>query len=166
MVLIFKAIFAKINHMNNNNIKANRILSALIDGLLLFVIFILAFTFPLIDVINEVISGNNTFEIYIPLIGFFFLGFFLDVLYLFITMLIFKGATLGMKLCHLTYIKYDGTSPKAVTLFFHAFSLMIGILASFGLAPLIDMLSLLANKMGKSFHDILFSMKMVSIYDL
>ena len=60
--------------------------------------------------INAISKGTFSFQTSIFLITFFFLGALLDVFYLFLTSIAFKGATLGMKMNGLTYVKYDGSS--------------------------------------------------------
>ena len=167
MVLNFKAIFVNMFAMdNNNNLKINRILAALVDGLIMFIIFWAVFIFPLIDFLKAIKTDTYTPNHLFPLIGFFITGLILDILYLFISSLILKGSTLGMKMFNITYVKYDGTSPKGHDLFFHGVAVVISLTLSFGLSAFVDLCSLLSNKMGKSFHDIFFAMKMVSVYDL
>ena len=151
---------------NIEKLKVYRILAAMIDGLFTFIIFWAIFIFPLIDTINSVSNGTFSFQTTFFLIVFFILGAMLDVFYLFITSIAFKGATLGMKMNGLTFVKYDGNIPSSPTLFINALSLGIIVIFSFGLSVIVDLLSLINNKMARSFHDIFLGMKMVNTYDL
>lgn len=151
---------------NIEKLKVYRILAAMIDGLFMFIIFWAIFIFPLIDTINSVSKGTFSFQTTFFLIVFFILGAMLDVFYLFITSIAFKGATLGMKMNGLTFVKYDGNIPSSPTLFINALSLVIIVVFSFGLSVIVDLLSLINNKMARSFHDIFLGMKMVNTYDL
>lgn len=167
MVLNFKAIFVNIFAMDDNTkLKINRILAALSDGLIMFVIFWAIFIFPLIDLLNALKAGTNNSNHILILTGALLGGMLFDILYLFISSVALKGSSLGMKLFGITYVKYDGTTPKAYELFFHSLALVIALISTLGIFAFVDLLSLLFNKMGKSFHDIFFSMKMVNIYDL
>lgn len=151
---------------NIEKLKVYRILAAMIDGLFMFIIFWAIFIFPLIDTINSVSKGTFSFQTTFFLIAFFILGAMLDVFYLFITSIAFKGATLGMKMNGLTFVKYDGNIPSSPTLFINALSIVIIVIFSFGLSVIVDLLSLINNKMARSFHDIFLGMKMVNTYDL
>lgn len=151
---------------NIEKLKVYRILAAMIDGLFMFIIFWAIFIFPLIDTINSVSNGTFSFQTTFFLTSFFILGAMLDVFYLFITSIAFKGATLGMKMNGLSFVKYDGTIPSSLTLFINALSIVIIVVFSFGLSVIVDLLSLINNKMARSFHDIFLGMKMVNTYDL
>ena len=151
---------------NIEKLKVYRILAAMIDGLVMFIIFWAVFIFPLIDTINAISKGTYSFQTSLFLITFFFLGALLDVFYLFLTSMAFKGATLGMKMNGLTYVKYDGNTPNSPSLFINALSIVIIVIFSLGLSVIVDFISLVHNKMARSFHDIFLGMKMVNTYEL
>ena len=148
-----------------NVLKLNRILAALIDGLILFVLFFAVFTYPLIDFILRITEGSYSPENIVFLSLFAIGGFALGILYLFVSSLIFKGATIGMKITHLVYVTTDGTSPRAATLFNRSSLLIISLVLSFGLVAIIDLICILLNDWGKDFHDIYSNLKVVSDYD-
>lgn len=166
MVLIFKAIFVIVIYMDEiRKLKANRILSSLIDGLLMFILFWAAFIFPLIDAINQGIKGTFNNQMILVLAVFYLLGVLLMIFYLFLTSISFKGATLGMKIVNLNYVNYNGTVPNKTSLFFNSLTIVFGAVLSFGLTVFIDFISILVNQLGRSFHDIFSGMKMVNVYD-
>ena len=142
--------------------KLNRIIAALVDGLIIFLAFASFFTYPLIEFLLEANSNGITESTIVMLILSFVAGLGADIFYLFVTCLIFKGATLGMKMVHLTFSKNDGTTPKLISLFNRAVTIMISIVLSLGLTIIADVVCLLLNEQGKNFHDIYSNMKVVS----
>ena len=144
--------------------KLNRIIAALVDGLVVFLAFAMFFTYPFIELLLEINGGGATKEtiVLLSLCSIAALG--ADIFYLFITSIIFKGATLGMKLVHLTFSRNDGTTPRVVTLFNRAAITMLSIIFSLGLTIIADLFCLLLNEQGKNFHDIYSNMKVVTDY--
>ena len=63
---------------------------------------------------------------------------------------------------NLTFSKNDGTTPKLISLFNRAVTIMISIVLSLGLTIIADVVCLLLNEQGKNFHDIYSNMKVVS----
>ena len=145
-------------------LKLNRLLAAFIDGLALFILFFAAFTYPLIEMILMIKQGIFSGQIISLAILSAVVGLFLGVLYLFITSAIFKGATLGMKIMHLTFVKTDGSIPKKVSLFNRAVSIVLCNVLTLGFSIIIDVVCLLLNDMGKNFHDIYSNMKVEGDY--
>ena len=144
--------------------KANRIIAALIDGLLIFLLFATFFTYPFVELLLEINDGGVSDNTKVLLVLTAIAGMGADIFYLFITSVIFKGATLGMKILHLTFSKNDGTTPKKVFFFIRATVIVLSIVFSFGLSIIVDLVCLLLNEQGKNFHDIYSNMKVVVDY--
>ena len=144
--------------------KLNRIIAALVDGLVVFLAFAAFFTYPFIEFLLE-INGSGVTEPTIVLLSLCaVVGLGAGIFYLFITSLIFKGATLGMKIVHLTFSRNDGTTPRIIALFARAALTMLTVVLSLGVSIIVDLVCLLLNEQGKNFHDIFSNVKVVSDY--
>ena len=150
----------------NINFKLNRILAALVDSLIIFIIISLTSVFSLAEFIIEVNKDAITIETTIFLVLSVIAGFLLAIVYLFVTFVIFKNATLGMKMMHLTYIKYDGTIPSKLTFLGHSSLAVLSFIFSLGLTTLANLVAVLNNENGRNFHDVCSGLKMVNQYDL
>ena len=168
MVLINKGHFViLINAMQEKmNFKLNRILSALIDGLFIFIILILISIFPFVELVMEINKDSLSVGTISWLVISIFAGFLLGIVYLFVTYLIFKNATLGMKITHLTFVKYDGNNPAKRVLFIRSLLVILGFIFSLGFICIADLIAVINNEFGRNFHDVFLGLKMVSQYDL
>ena len=152
--------------MNGTNFKLNRILSALIDGLFIFIILILISIFPFVELVMEINKDSLSVGTISWLVISIFAGFLLGIVYLFVTYLIFKNATLGMKIAHLTFVKYDGNNPTKRVLFIRSLLVILGFIFSLGFICIADLIAVINNEFGRNFHDVFLGLKMVSQYDL
>lgn len=150
----------------NMNFKLNRILATLVDALAIFIIISLTSIFSLVEFIIEANKNAVTVETRVFLILSITAGFLLAVVYLFVTFVVFKNATLGMKLMRLTYIKYDGTIPSKLTFLGHSALAVMSFVLSLGLTAMANLVAVLNNENGRNFHDICSGLKMVNQYDL
>ena len=152
--------------MSSINFKLNRILASLIDGLVMLILLVAICVAPSINLVR-VIQNNNLVTGDILWLVFSFIGSVLVwILYLSLTTLLFKNATLGMKLMRLVYIRTSGTELTFINLFMCSFIYVICLVLSLGLTLIFDPVSLMCNEKGKNFYDILTSTKVVSLYDI
>ncbi len=147
-------------------LQLNRILSALIDGLIILLIVWAAMAYPTVELIKEVQNGViSTGTISFFIIS-FFAGMILGVLYLFVCYLLFKNASFGMHFVHLTFIKYDGSKPKKMTLFYRSIFQILSFIFSLGFVVVANLISVLNNAHARNFQDYFFGIKMVNNDDL
>ena len=101
--------------MNKTLFVANRFLASLIDGFFMLVITVGISIFPSINFFKEISDGKlvslSVFWFVFSLMA----SFLVWILYLSIPCLIFKNATLGMRLCHL---RFENSKEKDVK-FYH-----------------------------------------------
>lgn len=152
--------------MRSTNFKANRILAALIDGLVMFILLVLICVAPTINLVRTV-QANNYSNGDIMWLVFSLIGSVLVwVLYLSLTGLIFKNATLGMKIMHLVFVRSNGSELTFINIFIRELISVICIIFSLGFSLILDPISLMCSKSGKNFYDIFSSTKVVSLYEL
>ena len=152
--------------MRSSNFKANRILAALIDGLVMFVLLALICVAPTINLVRTV-QANNYSNGDIMWLVFSLIGSVLVwVLYLSLTGLIFKNATLGMKIMRLVFVRSNGSELTFINIFIRELISVICIIFSLGFSLILDPISLMCSESGKNFYDIFSSTKVVSLYEL
>ncbi len=150
----------------NLNFKLNRILSALIDGLFIFIIIVAVSIFPLVELIIEINKDSLSVGSVNLLIISIIVGFLLGIVYLFVTFVIFKNATLGMKITHLAFVKYDGNNPTKLALLGRFAISTLCFVLSCGICLLANLIAVLNNEFGRNFYDVFSGLKMVNQYDL
>ena len=152
--------------MRSTNFKANRILAALIDGLVMFILLALICVAPTINLVRTV-QANNYSSGDIMWLVFSLIGSVLVwVLYLSLTGLIFKNATLGMKIMRLVFVRSNGSELTFINTFIRELISVICIIFSLGFSLILDPISLMCSESGKNFYDIFSSTKVVSLYEL
>ncbi len=152
--------------MRSTNFKANRILAALIDGLVMFILLALICVAPTINLVRTV-QANNYSNGDIMWLVFSLIGSVLVwVLYLSLTGLIFKNATLGMKIMRLVFVRSNGSEITFINIFIRELISVICIIFSLGFSLIVDPISLMCSESGKNFYDIFSSTKVVSLYEL
>ena len=152
--------------MRSTNFKANRILAALIDGLVMFILLALICVAPTINLVRTV-QANNYSNGDIMWLVFSLIGSVLVwVLYLSLTGLIFKNATLGMKIMRLVFVRSNGSELTFMNIFIRELISVICIIFSLGFSLILDPISLMCSESGKNFYDIFSSTKVVSLYEL
>jgi len=149
--------------MRESNFKLNRVLASLVDGLIMFLITAGICTAPAIIFFKGLINNNFIIADLFWLLFSIFGSFAVWILYLFISALLFKGSTLGMKFYRLTFIRTNGTELRAMNIFFREATMVICIILSLGFSVIFDFLSMLCNDSGKNFYDIFSSTKVVTI---
>ena len=151
--------------MSSLTFKLNRILASLIDGLVMLILLVLICIAPAINLISK-FQNNNFVTGDILWLVFSLIGTVLVwILYLSLTSLIFKNATLGMKIMHLAFTRTNGAELTFLNLFSREAILIICLVFSLGLTLILDPISLLCSEHGKNFYDIFSSTKVVSLYD-
>lgn len=152
--------------MRSSNFKANRILAALIDGLVMFVLLAVICVAPTINLVRTV-QANNYSNGDIMWLVFSLIGSVLVwVLYLSLTGLIFKNATLGMKIMRLVFVRSNGSQLTFINIFIRELISVICLIFSLGFSLILDPISLMCSENGKNFYDIFSSTKVVSLYEL
>ena len=152
--------------MRSTNFKANRILAALIDGLVMFILLALICVAPTINLVRTV-QANNYSNGDIMWLVFSLIGSVLVWgLYLSLTGLIFKNATLGMKIMRLVFVRSNGSELTFINIFIRELISVICIIFSLGFSLILDPISLMCSESGKNFYDIFSSTKVVSLYEL
>ena len=152
--------------MRSTNFKANRILAALIDGLVMFILLALICVAPTINLVRTV-QANNYSNGDIMWLVFSLIGSVLVwVLYLSLTGFIFKNATLGMKIMRLVFVRSNGSELTFINIFIRELISVICIIFSLGFSIILDPISLMCSESGKNFYDIFSSTKVVSLYEL
>ena len=151
--------------MKNVNYKAARILANMIDALIMFVLFIAVCIPPSIIFIKDMMAGNFIVNELVWLILSGVAGILLWVLYLSLTPLIFKNATLGMRIVRLVFVKASGGNLSFSRLFFRQLISVLCFLFSLGFTLFFGPISLICSENGRNFYDIFSSTKVVSFDD-
>ena len=166
MPLLIRTFFIIIVDMDNlSRLKFNRILAALIDGLVMFLIFAVINTAPAIIYIQDAMEHNFVNNDLWWLAFSIFASFCVMVIYLFLTSFLFKNATLGMKMNNLIFTRNSGLEMTFSSILLREFLVVLGIVLSLGLSLIFDPLSLLFNEDGKNIYDILTMTKVVNKND-
>ena len=146
-------------------LKANKILAALIDGLIMFILFWAVFIFPMISFIEDFLRKTLTTESFLLFFGAYAVGMLMTAIYLFMTSLIFKNATLGMRIASIAFSQNDGSIPSKTRLFLRSFIIIISETLTLGLVLVTDFLTILFSDSGRDFHDAYSGLKVDNCYD-
>ncbi|MCR5505696.1 MAG: RDD family protein [Bacilli bacterium] len=146
-------------------LKANKILAALIDGLIMFILFWAIFLFPMIAFIDNFKTGTLTVNSYLLFFGAYAVGMLLTAIYLFMMTLIFKNATFGMKVAGIAFIQNDGNIPAKSRLFSRSFIFVLSEIFTLGLVLITDLLTIILSETGRDFHDAYSGLKVENVYD-
>ena len=152
--------------MSSINFKLNRILASLIDGLVMLIILIAICIAPSFNLIKGIQNSNfvtgDILWLVFSLIG----SVLIWVLYLSLTSLIFKNATLGMKIMKLVFVRSNGRELTFLDIFIRELTSVVCLVFSLGFSLIMDPISLLVSEHGRNFYDIFSFTKVVSLYDL
>ena len=148
--------------MNDENLKFNRILASLIDGLFMFIITVGLCIAPAITFINNMLDDRFIVGDMIWLILSFTASVLIWILYLTLPSLFIKKGTIGMKICHLSFESSKEKELRYYQIFFREFAVVFSIIFSFGLTLVSDLVSTILSKEGKTYFDVLFFIKVVS----
>ena len=151
--------------MGNANYKASRILANMIDGLVMFVLFVAICITPTIIFIRDMSSGHFFINELIWLILSGVASILVWVLYLSLTTLIFKNATLGMRIMRLVFVKAGVGDLSFAKLFFRQLIIVVCFIFSLGFTVIFDPISLIYSENSRNFYDIFASTKVVSVHD-
>ena len=147
-------------------LKANKILAALIDGLIMFILFWAIFIFPMINFIEDFIRHSLSLQSYLLFFGAYAVGMLMTAIYLFMMMLIFKNATLGMRIAGIMFIQNDGEIPAKHRLFLRSFIFALAEVFTLGIVLLTDFITILLSDSGRDFHDAYSGLKVENVYDI
>lgn len=152
--------------MKRNDYKFNRILASLIDGFVMFLIIASICTYPTIvlirDLVNHTFYNSDALWLAFCLVG----SFAVWILYLFLSALILKNATLGMRINHLVFVKSNGNNLTARTIILREAAVVFCIVFSLGFSIIFDPISMFCSENDRNFYDILSSTKVVNVNDL
>ena len=151
--------------MGNANYKASRILANMIDGLIMFVLFIAICITPTIIFIRDMSSGHFFINELIWLILSGVASILVWILYLSLTTLLFKNATLGMRIMRLVFVKAGVGDLSFAKLFFRQLISVVCFIFSLGFTVIFDPISLICSENSRNFYDIFASTKVVSVHD-
>lgn len=143
-------------------LKINRIFAALVDGLIMFIIFAGITVAPTISYINDAMKGVYVSADLYWLIFSIFASFCVWILYLFLSSIILGNATVGMKINNLVFIRNNGLEMTFSSILLREAVVVLSIIFSLGFTVIFDPISLACNAEGKNFYDILSSTKVVS----
>ena len=99
------------------NFKLTRILASLIDGLVMLILLVAMCIAPSLNLAKGIMNDNYVMGDILWLIFSFIGSVLVWILYLSLTGLIFKNATLGMKIMRLAFIKTNGTEVMFLNIF-------------------------------------------------
>ena len=151
--------------MGNANYKASRILANMIDGLVMFVLFIAICITPSIIFIRDMTNGHFFVNELVWLILSVIASVLVWILYLSLTTLIFRSATLGMRIMRLVFVKAGGGDLSFAKLFFRQLISVVCFIFSLGFTVIFDPISLICSENCRNFYDIFSSTKVVSVHD-
>ena len=148
------------------NYKLTRILASLIDGLVMLILLVAICIAPSLNLAKGIMNDNYVMGDILWLVFSFIGSVLVWILYLSLTGLIFKNATLGMKIMRLAFVKTNGTEVMFLNIFAREATLIICLIFSLGFTIIFDPISLLCSENGKNFYDIFSLTKVVSLYEL
>ena len=148
------------------NFKLTRILASLIDGLVMLILLVAICIAPSLNLAKGIMNDNLVMGDILWLVFSFIGSVLVWILYLSLTGLIFKNATLGMKIMRLAFVKTNGTEVMFLNIFAREATLIICLIFSLGFTIIFDPISLLCSENGKNFYDIFSLTKVVSLYEL
>ena len=151
--------------MQSANFKFNRILASLIDGFVMLIILLGVCVAPTISLIKDILKEASLVSDIFWLAFSLFGTYCLWILYLFLSSLIFRNATLGMRISHLMFQKTNGNNMTIRTLLFREATVVFCIVFSLGFSLIFDPISLICSENGKNFYDIFSSTKVVNAND-
>lgn len=145
--------------------KLNRILSNCIDALVIFVLFWACFIFPFLNFIGDLVAGifNTSYLIGMIITG--TAGISLGVLYLFISPILLKNSTCGLKINGLKFENVDKSPISKSKLLLRSFFSVISIIFTAGLAIFAEILTICISESGREFFDYFTGIRVVSIYE-
>ena len=152
--------------MSSMNFKLTRILASLIDGLVMLILLVAICIAPSLNLAKGIMNDNLVMGDILWLVFSFIGSVLVWILYLSLTGLIFKNATLGMKIMRLAFVKTNGTEVMFLNIFAREATLIICLIFSLGFTIIFDPISLLCSENGKNFYDIFSLTKVVSLYEL
>ena len=151
--------------METRVFKANRFLATLIDGFIMLLILIGVCFAPSLTFFREISEGKFISSSIFWFIFSIFGSFCVWILYLTLSAIIFRKATVGMRIAHLNFVSSKDEDVKFSYILFRETAVVICFVLSLGLSIFSDSISIIASKEGKSFYDVLTSIKVLNSYD-
>ena len=151
--------------MNSVAFRFNRIMASLIDGFVMFLLFVAITIMPIITFIKDAQAGHFISADFVWMIFSIFGAFCVWILYLFFSALIFGKATLGMKMNRLIYARSNGTTMSFKHLLYRSLVVVLGIVFSLGFSLIVNLVSMICSENAKNFYDIYSSTKVVKVDD-
>lgn len=151
--------------MSSVAFRFNRIMASLIDGLIMFLLFVAITIMPIITFIKDAQAGHFISADFIWMLFSIFGAFCVWILYLFLSSLIFGKATLGMRINKLVYTRSNGTTMSFKYLLNRSLVVVIGVVFSLGFSLIVNLVSMICSENAKNFYDIFSSTKVVKVDD-
>lgn len=151
--------------MSSVAFRFNRIMASLIDGLIMFLLFVAITIMPIITFIKDAQAGHFISADFIWMLFSIFGAFCVWILYLFLSSLIFGKATLGMRINKLIYTRSNGTTMSFKYLLNRSLVVVIGVVFSLGFSLIVNLVSMICSENAKNFYDIFSSTKVVKVDD-
>ena len=148
--------------MNGTNFKLNRILASMIDGLIMLLILIGVCVMPALRFFKNLSENSFVLSELMWLLFSIFGSFCLWILYLFVSSLIFRKSTLGMKICHLSFTRSGNKDASYRDILFRELVVVLCLVFSLGFTIILDPISTLCNENGRNFYDLFSRVKVVS----
>lgn len=148
--------------MNGTNFKLNRILASMIDGLIMLLILIGVCIMPALRFFKSLSEDSFILSELLWLLFSIFGSFCLWLLYLFVSSLIFRKSTLGMKICRLSFTRVGNKDASYRDILFRELIVIICLVCSLGFTTVLDAISMLCNENGRNFYDLFSRVKVVS----
>ena len=142
-------------------LKINRFFASLIDGLIMFIIFALINVAPIINCVKDAMDGAFIIADFAWLGFTIFAAFVVWFIYLFLSAIILRNATVGMKINNLVFTRNNGLQMTGISIMVREAVVVMSIVLSLGFTLVFDPISLACNDEGKNFYDILTSTKVV-----
>ena len=146
--------------------KVNRILANMIDALIMFILTVAICIAPSIVFIKDMMNGHFVSNDLVWLILSFVASILVWIIYLTLTCLLFKNATLGMRIMKLAFVNSSGGDISFARLFFRELTCIICFIFSLGFTAIFDPISLICSTNCRNFYDVFSSTKVVNYSDL
>ena len=148
--------------MERTGYKLNRIYASLIDGLFMLIIFVGICIAPALRFFMQLADDKFIVSDLLWLLFSIFGSFCVWILYLFLSSVLFKKATLGMRIAKLSFAKSGDGELTYRGILFRELTVVVTLVFSLGFAAIFNPISIIFNEKGKSFYDICSRIKVVN----
>lgn len=137
-----------------------RVLAGLFDLAVIYFLVFLCIVGPIILISNDIMNQNPISSGKIAFaICLLALSLVITFLYLWLTLVSFKGSTLGMKLFHIRYVSTNHETVSTLKLLVNTLIVELCFIVSLGFILFSDLISIVYSKNGTTFVDNLTFLK-------